>query len=111
MPLAFWVCGAVTVISAFVSLGYSVAGLRGADAAARTGSTYAFARSLALAVVAVVAPFTGSVPFVAAVAVAMIVVQGADAVIGALLRDRLKTVGPAATAVAHAAVLLLLLLR
>lgn len=71
---------------------------------------YAFARSLALAVVAVVAPFTGAVSFVVAIAVAMVVVQAADAVIGAVLRDRLKTFGPAGVAAVNLAALIWLLL-
>ncbi len=111
MPLAFWICGAVTAVSALVSLGYSVAALQGADLAARTASRYAFARSLALAVVAVVALFTGSTPFVVAIAITMVVVQAADAVIGAAIRDRLKTLGPAVTAAVNLAVLVWLLLR
>lgn len=111
MPLAFWICVAITAISAYVSLGYSIAGLRGSDDdAARTASKYALARSSALAVAATVAPFTQAVAFLVAVAVAMIVVQASDAVIGAGLRDRLKTIGPALTAAANAAALVWLLL-
>ncbi len=109
MPLAFWMCGAITAISALVSLGYSIAGLREADSAARTGSMYAFARSLALATVAVVAPLTGAAPFVVATAVAMVIVQAADAVIGAINRDRLKTFGPAGTAAVNLCTLVWLL--
>ncbi|UYM06277.1 hypothetical protein [Solicola gregarius] len=103
MPLAFWVCAAVTAISAAVSLGYSIAGLVAAGDADRTASMYASARSAALAVVAVAAIFVGSVPFLAAVAVAMVLVQAADTVVGRLIRDRLKTIGPAATAAANLA--------
>lgn len=97
-PLAFWVCAAVTAISATVSLGYSIAGLVAAGETDRTASMYALARSVVLAVVAVAAIFIGSVPFLTAVAVAMVVVQAADAVVGRFIRDRLKTIGPAATA-------------
>jgi hypothetical protein len=111
MSVALWVCGAVTALSALVGLGYSIAGLRGADTAARTGSLYAFARSLALATVAIIAPLTGAAPFVIAIAVAMVVVQAADAVIGAILHDRLKTFGPAATAIVNLGALIWLLLQ
>ncbi len=106
MPLAFWVCAAVTAISAAVSLFYSIAGLVAAGETDRTASMYASARSAALAVVAVAAIFVGSAPFLAAVAVAMIVVQAADAVVGSHIRDRLKTIGPAATATANLAALI-----
>ena len=64
------------------------------------------ARSAALAAVAIAAIFVGSVPFLTAVAIAMVVVQAADAVVGRLIRDRLKTIGPAATAAASLAALI-----
>jgi hypothetical protein len=106
MPLSFWVCAVVTVISAVVSLGYSIAGLIRASDADRTASMYACARSVALAGVAVVALFAGSTPFLVAIAIAMVIVQAADAVVGGVTRDRLKTIGPAATAAANLAALM-----
>lgn len=110
MSIAFWVCAVITVISAAVSFGYSVAGLRAASGDAVTPSMYAFARSLALLVVAVVALFTLSGAFVAAVAIAMILVQAVDAVIGVRIHDRVKAVGPAVTALVNLAGLIWLLL-
>ena len=70
---------------------------------------YALARSGAVAAVSTIAPFTSSVDFVAEMAVVMVIVQGADSVVGARIRDSLKTYGPAATAVVNAAVLAWLL--
>ncbi|ROS26284.1 hypothetical protein [Cellulomonas sp. PhB150] len=109
MSFQFWLCAVITAISAYVSLGYSIAALRGADAQAKVGSMYALARSVAVAAAATIAPFTSSVDFVAAVALVMVIVQGADAVVGARIHDRLKTYGPAATAVVNAAALVWLL--
>lgn len=109
MSLAAWVCSLVTVASAGVSLGYAVAGLRAAAGAARTPSSYALTRSVALTLVAVVAPMTGSVGFIAAAAVAMILVQALDSVVGAQVHDRVKTVGPAITAIVNAVALIWLL--
>ncbi|MGC4963050.1 hypothetical protein ACPXCG_05595 [Gordonia sp. DT218] len=105
MSLAFWICAAVTAISAAVSLGYSVAGLTSSEAAERAPSMYACARSLALAAVALAALFAGSTPFLVAVAVAMVTVQAVDAVIGGVIHDRFKTIGPAVTAAANLAAL------
>lgn len=102
MSFAFWVCAAITAVSAFVSLGYSLAALRAPGASDRTSSLYAAARSLALAIAAVAALFVGSRDFLVAIAVTMTIVQAADALIGARINDRLKTVGPAATAAANA---------
>jgi len=101
MPARFWVCAAITTASAFVSLGYSVVGLRGPAGAAATNAMYAFTRSFALAVAATVVLFTQSPSWLRAVAFAMVLVQAGDATIGARLHDRLKTVGPALTAVAN----------
>ncbi len=109
MSLAFWLCAAVSAASAAVSLGFSIAGLATAERNARTASRYALARSIGLAVVATCAFFAGSVAFLAAIAIAMIVVQAGDAVIGVALRDRMKAVGPAATAVVNIVVLVWLL--
>lgn len=110
VPLAFWTCAAITAISAAVSFGYAAVGLRQSpDGAARTASQYAFARSAALLVAAVTAPFAGSTGFLAAVAIAMVIVQGADSLIGISIRDRVKTIGPAATAAANLGAVLWLL--
>ncbi|ACZ23627.1 hypothetical protein Sked_37440 [Sanguibacter keddieii DSM 10542] len=70
---------------------------------------YALSRSVALVLVAVVAPVAGSVGFLAAVAVVMVVVQAGDSVVGAKVRDRFKTFGPAATAAANLAALVWML--
>jgi hypothetical protein len=111
MTIAFWLTAAITAISALVSLGYSIVGLRASSGPARTASLYALSRSVALAAAAIVALFAGSVAFVVAVAIAMIIVQAVDAVIGARIHDRMKTFGPAATAIVNAAALVWLLVR
>jgi len=106
MSAEFWVCATITAVSAFVSLSYSVVGVRGPAGAAATNAMYAFTRSFALAVAATVVLFSQSPSWLRAVAFAMVLVQAADAVIGARLHDRLKTVGPALTAVANLIALL-----
>lgn len=102
MTLAAWLCSAVTIVSSLVSLGFAVAGLRARNGTGHVSSEYALARSAALVVIAIVAPLTSDAGFIAAAAVAMICVQGLDAVIGARLGNRVKTVGPAATAATNA---------
>lgn len=105
MQIEFWVCALITAVSAGVSFSYALSGWREAGPAGRTASMYAFSRSLALLVVALAALPARSTPFLAAIALAMIVVQAADAVGGSVEKDRLKTLGPAATAAANAAAL------
>lgn len=108
MSSGFWACAAITTVSAFVSLGYSAAALRGSAGAATTNAMYAFTRSLALALTVTVVLLTQSTPGLRAVALAMVLVQAGDAVIGARLHDRLKAVGPALTAAANLAALIVL---
>lgn len=109
MSIAFWICAVLTVISALVSGGYAVAGLGSATTAARVPSMYALARSAALVVVAVIGLFSSSIAYEAAIAIAMIIVQGLDAAIGALNSDHVKTLGPAITALVNAAALIWML--
>ncbi|UGS28675.1 hypothetical protein K8F61_09405 [Microbacterium resistens] len=106
MAVVMWACSVLTIVSAGVRLGYAVAGLRAAHGAERLPSSYALARSAALMVVALSAPVTSNLGFIAAAAVAMICVQSLDAVIGVRSGDRLKTIGPAFTAVANVAALI-----
>ena len=105
MTAPFLVCAAVTALSAVISLGFSIAAVSGTTGSARTLALYACARSLALTLISLGAFLTGSGPWLHAAAVAMIVVQGCDAVIGVTIGDRMKTFGPAGTALANLAAL------
>jgi hypothetical protein len=61
-------------------------------------------------VIASAVPFlTGSTPWLEAIACSMIIVQICDAGIGAVIKDRMKTLGPAGTAVLNLAALVWLL--
>lgn len=109
MSAAFWICASVTVISSLVSGGCAVIGLRTANLESRVSSMYALARSGALVVVAVLGLFSSSIAFETAAAVALILVQGFDAVIGGVIADRVKTLGPGITALANAGALVWML--
>ena len=91
----YWICAAITTVSALVSLGFAIASVRTATAGNVLESRYALSRSVALAVAAAIALFAESAGFVIAVAIAMTLVQAADSIIGVLAHDRMKTVGPA----------------
>ncbi len=105
MTSAFIACAIVTTISAAISLGFSIAAAFPASDQTRTMALYASARSLAFTLISLVPFVTGSTPWLVAVAVGMIVVQFCDAGIGVTIHDRMKTLGPAGTAVANLAVL------
>jgi hypothetical protein len=110
MTVPFIFCASITAISAIISLGFSIAGALGATGTARTMALYACARSMAL-VIASAAPFiTGSTEWLQAIAWSMIIVQACDAVIGTTIKDRMKTFGPAGTALLNLVAVMWLIL-
>ena len=98
MTVPFIFCASITAISAIISLGFSIAGALGATGPARTMALYACARSMALMIASAVPFLTGSTGWLQAMAWSMIIVQACDAVIGTTIKDRMKTFGPAGTA-------------
>jgi hypothetical protein len=111
MTMPFLVCAIVTAANAFVSLGFSVAFVRGTNGNTRTLALYACARSIAFAIISVVPFATGWRLWLEAVAVGMIILQVLDAGVGVAIRDRKKTFGPAVIAVANLAALVWLISR
>lgn len=109
MSTSFVVCAAITAISAFVSLGFSLASVPGSTGKTRTLAFYACVRSTAFAVLGIAPFFNASAPWLYALAAGMIIVQAGDAVIGVVTRDVVKTLGPAATAIANLAALIWLM--
>ncbi len=109
MTLPFTACAMVTMTSAIVSLGFSIVALRSVSGEARTLALYASARSLALVIVSILAFPVGATAWLEAVAWCMIIVQACDAAVGITIGDRLKTFGPAATALLNLAALTWLL--
>jgi hypothetical protein len=92
---AFWVCAGVTAASALVSLGYSVAAVITALGEARVNAMYALSRSSALAAAVLVPIFSQTRSSLLTIALAMVIVQALDAVVGATIHDRMKILGPA----------------
>lgn len=106
MTTPFLVCAAMTAISAFISLGFSVAAIPGTVGQTRTLAFYTCSRSIAFAGLSLVQFANASVSWLEAVAAGMIVVQAGDAMIGVTIRNGIKTFGPAATAIANLAALI-----
>lgn len=109
MTLAFWICAALTVVSALVSTGYAVTSVQSATKESKLPSMYALARSMAILVAALIGLVSFSTDYVTAIALVMIIVQALDTVVGVRIRDTFKTVGPAITAAANAAALIWML--
>ncbi|HEX4535546.1 MAG TPA: hypothetical protein VH140_01260 [Candidatus Acidoferrum sp.] len=92
-PRAFWICAAITAISAVVSASFAVAGLLG-PGIHDTFALYAASRSLAIPLVVLILLGLRSREGIAAMALTMSLVQLFDAVIGVILHDASKTYGP-----------------
>jgi hypothetical protein len=92
-PRAFWICAAITAISAVVSASFSVAGLLG-PGIHDTFARYAASRSLAIPLVVLIFLAFRSRGGIAALGLTMSLIQSFDAVIGVLSHDASKTYGP-----------------
>jgi len=92
-PRAFWICAAITVISAVVSASFSVAGLLG-PGIHDSFALYAGSRSITIPLVVLIFLGFRSRGGIAAMALTMSLVQLFDAVIGVILHDASKTYGP-----------------
>ena len=90
----------ITLVSAFLSMFFSVRGVRLAETdGERTAALYAASRSVALFAVAVVPAFGFFPAWALAVAVTMTIVQGLDALVGIRRPGAWTILGPAALAV------------
>jgi len=101
MTARFWGCALMTLLSAGVSAGFSLAGLLGSSNGA-TFARYAASRSVALLVTVLIAVGVRSRTGIAFLGIAMTSVQAFDGVIGALAHDPSKTYGPFAFAILNA---------
>jgi hypothetical protein len=101
MTVQFWACAAVTLLSAGISAGFSLAGLAGRDRSDRF-ARYAASRSVALLLTVLIAVAVRSRLAILFLGIAMTVVQALDGAIGALDRDPRRTYGPFALAVLNA---------
>jgi hypothetical protein len=104
----YWICFAISCLSALISLGYSMAALRGRGRS-DVYRQYAGSRSVAVAGAVVAAAFVRSRDLMLVLAFATALMQGLDALVGLDTGERAKVLGPAAVSVLTlvAAVLLL----
>jgi hypothetical protein len=109
MNIRFLSCALITAVSAVISLGFSIAAALNTADEARTMALYSCARSVALVFASAVPFLTGLTPWLQAIACSMIIVQICDAGIGVVIKDRMKTLGPAGTALLNLAALIWLL--
>ena len=91
----------VTIISAIVSLGFSLNAVadRKQNQKSQTNALYALSRSLFL--LSIIALFTGSAAFLTGVALAVALTHIFDGFIGIILKNNFKTYGPFITGFLH----------
>lgn len=106
MTAAYLVLAIITVISAIPSLYFSAVEVRNPQREAREIAWYTTARSTALLVLAIVPLFGRFDGWLLAIAIAMIIVQAVDGVIGLTRGKPLHVIGPFVTVVVHLAVLI-----
>ena len=100
MTKPFWICASITLVSALVSAGFSIAGLLG-PTSSDSFAHYAASRSIALLIAVLCCVGVRSSAAIAALAVVMSLVQGFDGIIGARAHDPAKTYGPFVFALAN----------
>jgi hypothetical protein len=101
---AFWICAGFTLFSSLVSVAFSVLALR--MATGHDYALYAASRSVALPVAVVYAMMRRSIGGIAALALAMTLVQLLDGFIGLRLHDPARAYGPIAFAAINFGLLL-----
>ncbi|CAN5444719.1 hypothetical protein BH10PAT3_BH10PAT3_1560 [soil metagenome] len=99
MTLDFWICALITLVSAMTSFGFSLNAFKTSVGESGINAMYTTARSLALVLASIAVFFNHSRSWLITVAVIMIIVQVADSVIGIKIHNKMKTFGPAITAI------------
>lgn len=105
----YYICAAITLISASISLYFSVLTVSKSEGEGKITALYVTARSFALICVSIVPFFVLSKELVSITAAAMILVQFLDGWIGIKIGDKFETLGPFITAAVHLVVLIIYL--
>jgi hypothetical protein len=94
----FYVCASITCLNALTSAAFSVAMLIG-EPLMKTAAMYGVARSVPLALAALVATATRSYGGIVVLGLLLASVQACDAIVGWMSHDAGKTIGPLVLAV------------
>ena len=105
--LIYYINAYTTLISAALGICFSIAAVIKEKGNSRINALYMFARSLALACVAVIPVCRNAPTILFIVTAAMLIVQIVDCIIGIVIKSKMRTVGPFIMAACHAVCLLL----
>ncbi|WP_322102323.1 hypothetical protein [Paraburkholderia sp. J41] len=92
-PLAWYVCAVVTCANAVTSLAFSLVLL--AHGRGEAGDLYSAARTFCLAIAAILGAGAASLDVLFVLSPLLGAIQACDAIVGWLLHDIVKTIGPA----------------
>lgn len=104
--MIYYINAYTTLISAVLGVGFSIGAVIAEKETSRTNALYMFARSLALACVAIIPVCRTAPTILMVVTAAMLIVQTTDCMIGILIKSKTRTAGPLIMAVCHAVCLL-----
>ncbi|MFD1863010.1 hypothetical protein [Planococcus chinensis] len=106
----YYLCAALTLISASISLFFSLLAVKRSKDDANEKALYVTARSIAFWCISIVPFFMISTEMVVITSLGMIIVQFLDGFIGIKIKDKFETWGPFIIAVAHLVALVFFIL-
>lgn len=92
--MGYYICAGITLLSALLGVGFSVAAIMNERNTSRINDFYMFARSLALACIAVIPLCMVSPKLLFVITAAMLVVQIVDGIVGIVMKSKKRTSGP-----------------
>lgn len=107
LTLIYYINTYTTLISAVLGVCFSIGAVIAERETSRTNALYMFARSFALACVAIIPVCRNAPAILFVVTGIMLIVQLVDCIIGIIIKSKMCTVGPFIMAVCHAVCLLL----
>lgn len=105
--MIYYITAYTTLISAILGVCFSIGAVMEERGTSRTNVLYMSARSLALACAAAIPVFRNAPAILSVVTGIMLIVQTVDCIIGIVIKNKMRTVGPFIMAVCHAVCLLL----
>ncbi len=105
--MIYYINAYTTLISAALGICFSIGAVIKEKGNSQTNALYMFARSLALTCAAVIPVCRNAPTILTVVTATMLIVQIADCIIGIVIENKMRTVGPFIMTVCHAVCLLL----
>ena len=105
--MIYYINAYTTLISAALGVCFSTVAIMAEKENSRINALYMFARSFSLTCIALIPVCTHAPKTLIVVTMALLIVQVIDGIIGILIKNRMRTVGPFTMAACHAVCLVL----